>query len=100
MTTAIKLESLGECMQILKREPMLWRLRIVGQDDLWSLARLARKGMSLGMLGERRDQTTAGEEGGRAKSAERKTMWIRLRIERSEERRVGKECRSRWSPYH
>ena len=22
------------------------------------------------------------------------------RIERSEERRVGKECRSRWSPYH
>src|SRR2546429_8353658 len=23
-----------------------------------------------------------------------------LRIERSEERRVGKECRSRWSPYH
>jgi len=21
-------------------------------------------------------------------------------IERSEERRVGKECRSRWSPYH
>src|SRR2546430_4878202 len=24
----------------------------------------------------------------------------RLIIERSEERRVGKECRSRWSPYH
>src|SRR5258708_9128575 len=24
----------------------------------------------------------------------------RLRILRSEERRVGKECRSRWSPYH
>src|SRR2546430_11491385 len=23
-----------------------------------------------------------------------------LRQERSEERRVGKECRSRWSPYH
>ena len=23
-----------------------------------------------------------------------------LRIFRSEERRVGKECRSRWSPYH
>ena len=23
-----------------------------------------------------------------------------LDIERSEERRVGKECRSRWSPYH
>ena len=25
--------------------------------------------------------------------------WIQLEI-RSEERRVGKECRSRWSPYH
>ena len=23
-----------------------------------------------------------------------------LRLVRSEERRVGKECRSRWSPYH
>ena len=23
-----------------------------------------------------------------------------LSAERSEERRVGKECRSRWSPYH
>src|SRR2546422_4440716 len=26
-------------------------------------------------------------------------MWIEP-TERSEERRVGKECRSRWSPYH
>ena len=25
---------------------------------------------------------------------------LRLEISRSEERRVGKECRSRWSPYH
>src|SRR2546425_13166737 len=26
--------------------------------------------------------------------------YMRVQIERSEERRVGKECRSRWSPYH
>src|SRR5215217_8924446 len=26
--------------------------------------------------------------------------WPRLPWARSEERRVGKECRSRWSPYH
>src|SRR5256885_4368274 len=26
--------------------------------------------------------------------------WKELRRARSEERRVGKECRSRWSPYH
>ena len=25
---------------------------------------------------------------------------ISWQIDRSEERRVGKECRSRWSPYH
>ena len=25
---------------------------------------------------------------------------VRQSLERSEERRVGKECRSRWSPYH
>ena len=25
---------------------------------------------------------------------------VRFAIVRSEERRVGKECRSRWSPYH
>ena len=27
-------------------------------------------------------------------------MWAGLGAFRSEERRVGKECRSRWSPYH
>jgi len=26
--------------------------------------------------------------------------WARVAAHRSEERRVGKECRSRWSPYH
>ena len=34
--------------------------------------------------------------------ADRKRLYIGLYKEenRSEERRVGKECRSRWSPYH
>ena len=27
-------------------------------------------------------------------------IWRGLEQKRSEERRVGKECRSRWSPYH
>ena len=27
-------------------------------------------------------------------------LTVNLPFERSEERRVGKECRSRWSPYH
>jgi len=71
-------------MRILKREPDMFRLRIDCEDDLWVIARICVKKRSLGMLGERRDQTTAGEEGGRAKSAERKKMWIRLAIESNE----------------
>ena len=40
-----------------------------------------------------------------AKNLEAKKEWINeLNVfpvpDRSEERRVGKECRSRWSPYH
>src|SRR5256885_6959403 len=36
-----------------------------------------------------------------AKVNGREPLWINLRdAARSEERRVGKECRSRWSPYH
>jgi opine dehydrogenase len=32
--------------------------------------------------------------------AETSTLHYAVRLTRSEERRVGKECRSRWSPYH
>ena len=28
------------------------------------------------------------------------TIYLLIVMSRSEERRVGKECRSRWSPYH
>ena len=28
------------------------------------------------------------------------TILVPILVNRSEERRVGKECRSRWSPYH
>ena len=31
---------------------------------------------------------------------EGRTQWDYRISNRSEERRVGKECRSRWSPYH
>src|SRR2546426_6161520 len=42
-----------------------------------------KEGLGLPRAGTRRDQRR-----------------LRLLAERSEERRVGKECRSRWSPYH
>ena len=31
---------------------------------------------------------------------DRGRVMLDLELARSEERRVGKECRSRWSPYH
>ena len=36
----------------------------------------------------------------RADGAVEAGWWPHNRALRSEERRVGKECRSRWSPYH
>ena len=40
----------------------------------------------------------------RARWVTLRARWVTLRArwvtQRSEERRVGKECRSRWSPYH
>ena len=41
---------------------------------------------------------------GSAQETDRTSGTVKLRVwaeeSRSEERRVGKECRSRWSPYH
>ena len=34
------------------------------------------------------------------KNAAAVAQWFAQHVLRSEERRVGKECRSRWSPYH
>ena len=36
----------------------------------------------------------------RAGQINEETEYVLSRFGRSEERRVGKECRSRWSPYH
>ena len=45
----------------------------------------------------------------RVKGSKKAFLWVyekdgfihlNVKVERSEERRVGKECRSRWSPYH
>ena len=37
---------------------------------------------------------------GKAHTAQQTIPYLAMYPDRSEERRVGKECRSRWSPYH
>ena len=71
-------------MQILKRDEDMMKLRIQHEDDLWVLSQLVKGNKSAGMVSHRRDQTTGTQEGGRAKSAERKPMWIQISVEDSE----------------
>ena len=56
------------------------RIRIDNSDDLWVLTQICRPGAIMGMLSHRRDSTTGTQEGGRAKSAERKPMWIEIEV--------------------
>ena len=93
MKTGTSSACLGEGMEILSRSPEEWRLRVRTVDDLWVLQRLIKPGMSMGMLGERRDQTTSGDEGGRAKQAERKKMWIQLQVHHTEHQAFSETLR-------
>src|SRR2546422_2059864 len=58
----------------------------VGDQDRWHCAPVRRKRDANGLWLGRRGVSERGS--------------ARLLSGRSEERRVGKECRSRWSPYH
>ena len=52
--------------------------------------------------GEKEPQafTSAENEAITALAANKDAVFVGVKLTRSEERRVGKECRSRWSPYH
>ena len=65
-------------MRRVKRLDEGLRLRIESEDDLWVLSQVCGKDCIVGMLSHRRDSTTGTKEDGRAKSAERKPMWIAL----------------------
>src|SRR2546425_13054491 len=68
-----------QALELVAREVGLWSARIVGDHP--GVVR-PRPRLVAALLGEE------------AQLVERR------RCPRSEERRVGKECRSRWSPYH
>jgi len=65
-------------MRRIKRLDEGLRLRVESEDDLWVLSQVCGTGCLVGMLSHRRDSTTGTKEDGRAKSAERKPMWIVL----------------------
>jgi len=68
-------------MRRIKRLDEGVRLRLDDEDDLWTVSQLCRPGTSAGMLSHRRDSTTGTQSDSRAKSAERKPMWIVLEVQ-------------------
>ena len=81
MTDAERLEEIYELLSELDELSKDHILLIEGKKDRRALT-------ALGVSG---DMFQIQSDGGPVKAAE---------YVRSEERRVGKECRSRWSPYH
>jgi len=59
------------------------RIRVEDDDDLWVLSQICSTGCKVGMLSHRRDSTTGTQPEGRSKSAERKPMWILLKVQES-----------------
>ena len=71
---------------------------LVGRGGGAMIAPLRRLRSGLDRLGRLKKRTPGvAAAPGRTESEGRRLYAL---AERSEERRVGKECRSRWSPYH
>ena len=73
-----------------------------GALDLWSMEHLVRTLADLQGMGHEVILVSSGAIAvGTAKlGLSERPKELVLKTSRSEERRVGKECRSRWSPYH
>src|SRR6516162_5123932 len=72
--------------------------RVTADEDLDALYQFACAKIQFLERELERNLSTARHTG--ADGIEVRSNHTRERFERSEERRVGKECRSRWSPYH
>jgi len=69
-----------------------------GRGMAWAKRFLGHGGRVVVMTGDGELQEGQNFEGLQAAAAHTQgNLWV---VVRSEERRVGKECRSRWSPYH
>ena len=79
------------------REHTEWH-RLVFNDRLAEIvAQYLRKGSQIYVEGSIRTRKWTDQNGQEHTTTEIRVDQMQLR---SEERRVGKECRSRWSPYH
>jgi len=96
-----------ECMPDL----ILLDIRMPKMDGYEVAARLRQAGLNgtkivavtaSAMVGDRERISAAGFDGYIQKPIEPEAFMADVErfLPRSEERRVGKECRSRWSPYH
>src|ERR1041385_5448219 len=91
--TAMKAEDVmtREVISIPPDATVLQAARLMLQHHISGLPVIDKDGSLVGVLSEgdflRRHET---------RTERRRPRWL----DRSEERRVGKECRSRWSPYH
>ena len=64
------------------------------------MAREGRGLICLALTPERCDELGLDLMAAKNESAFETAFTVSIEAQRSEERRVGKECRSRWSPYH
>ena len=86
--------SLNSCSDFLNEEPV----SEIPAGDMWQTARDAKAGVRVSQHQHSirfhlHHQLVAGVDNIPHRGTE-------VITDRSEERRVGKECRSRWSPYH
>ena len=83
-----------------KAEDLLRQQYLVPRKNVKKLREMSRReGVSAGELARR---AIAAYTSGKVLTESEEEAAARALLEdvRSEERRVGKECRSRWSPYH
>ena len=95
------IETMGELVKVEKEQNNLhFHIRSTLAKELKIDQSLAHDGVCLTVVNIQDDvYTVTAVHETLQKSA--LGMWtVGRKINRSEERRVGKECRSRWSPYH
>ena len=71
------------------------RISVSNMSEVW-MCEEAGERRAIKVLGERHRNSAIMQE----RFERERRIHESLRHDRSEERRVGKECRSRWSPYH